>query len=791
MLFTKDIDKKLFAQYQMGADLENQMVVAKIFNPYGRGTWYLLNSDPSDPDYLWAIVDLFEVETGSVSRSELESIKVPPFGLHLERDSGFTPINAAELYKGLMAGKHYAEGGEITEYQGTKAYTVNFKTYRNFPAAWRVIFFWGNTKPFVEVTKVTNNPFGGRLGKDFDTLDKAIAHYKSPEMKVLLLQAGDVAKKAGVPMDMFAKGGYMAKGGEFNAGDNLLLNISGKETIIVLMKKPKEGRFVNYVALDKEGKRIYGHATIMDYDIFLKSIIKKMEGGGMMAKGGMIKVGGKVGFLRPNTGRYEYAEVLEIDGDKVSLVVRHPKRSQWDNFFTESKDRLVGFTKTSSEDWKDGRPLVKFMADGGEISSFEKKIKDALKVENKWHFINEEVDGKNVQLKMFVGKKEVDVQIFRINGLGAKMPRNYVGKRETLKMIMDNFEPKMLSEGGSTSSPNSEFMKWFVDWSKSVNKYVYVSITKPNEFSSPIKDNNDKIVILDVIEKKGDADAKKYFNEILKKADEFGVSIYLEPIPRTQNLKSEEHKKKITKDYLIKYYQKFGFENTDGGFMVRAPKMEGGAMMAKGGATFGSFGSGRLNKNAWVAANYIGDSKVELGELQSYLERNTNEEFDKDKIYTITRTLYKSGDYVIDDNKDWKLSKIYRKKKMTDGGWIDDVTREMEELKKKYPKSKVTYFFAKNPNGKNYVIEVKEENKVIYTTYDDKKMAMGGAIKFKDKVASIKASQLKRKRVPKVVQKDYGKTFSPAEAEDSAKRIVGAQTAKERLMMRIKSKKKK
>ena len=41
---------------------------------------------------------------------------------------------------------------------------------------------------------------------------------------------------------------------------------------------------------------------------------------------------------------------------------------------------------------------------------------------------------------------------------------------------------------------------------------------------------------------------------------------------------------------------------------------------------------------------------------------------------------------------------------MADGGWIDDVTREMNDLKKKYPKSKVTYFFAKNPNGKNYVI---------------------------------------------------------------------------------------
>ncbi len=112
LLFTKDIDKKLFAQYSLGANLENQMVVAKIFNPYGRGCWYLLNSDPEDSDYLWAIVDLFEVEMGSVSRSELESIKVPPFGLGLERDLYFTPINAKVLYDGLLSGKHYAKGGE-------------------------------------------------------------------------------------------------------------------------------------------------------------------------------------------------------------------------------------------------------------------------------------------------------------------------------------------------------------------------------------------------------------------------------------------------------------------------------------------------------------------------------------------------------------------------------------------------------------------------------------------------------------------------------------------------------
>lgn len=112
-LFTKEIDKKLFAQYSMGSNLENQMVVAKIFNPYGRGVWYLLNSDPNDPDYLWAIVNLFEVEMGSVSRSELESILVPPFRLPLERDLYFTPVNAKVLYDGLLQGKHYAKGGSI------------------------------------------------------------------------------------------------------------------------------------------------------------------------------------------------------------------------------------------------------------------------------------------------------------------------------------------------------------------------------------------------------------------------------------------------------------------------------------------------------------------------------------------------------------------------------------------------------------------------------------------------------------------------------------------------------
>ncbi len=115
-LFTASVDKMLFKQYSMGSDLDKQKVVTKIFNPYGEGRWYLLNSDPNDPDYIWAIVSMFgNVEMGSVSRSELESIRLRPFGLPLERDIYFTPKNAKEVYDGLLSGKFFEEGGETNQ----------------------------------------------------------------------------------------------------------------------------------------------------------------------------------------------------------------------------------------------------------------------------------------------------------------------------------------------------------------------------------------------------------------------------------------------------------------------------------------------------------------------------------------------------------------------------------------------------------------------------------------------------------------------------------------------------
>lgn len=113
-LFTKSIDDMLFAQYKFGSDFDKQKVVCKIFNPYGDGRWYIMNSDPNDPDYLWAIVKMFgNVEVGSVSRSELQAISFFGMNLGLERDISFTPINAKQVYEGLLKGEHFAKGGKI------------------------------------------------------------------------------------------------------------------------------------------------------------------------------------------------------------------------------------------------------------------------------------------------------------------------------------------------------------------------------------------------------------------------------------------------------------------------------------------------------------------------------------------------------------------------------------------------------------------------------------------------------------------------------------------------------
>ena len=57
-----------------------------------------------------------------------------------------------------------------------------------------------------------------------------------------------------------------------------------------------------------------------------------------------VREGGKIGFLRPRTGRYSYAKVEKIDGDRVFL-----NEGGW-NKFEMSLKKIIGFSKEKSKD---------------------------------------------------------------------------------------------------------------------------------------------------------------------------------------------------------------------------------------------------------------------------------------------------------------------------------------------------------------------------------------------------------------------------------------------------------
>ena len=116
----------------------------------------------------------------------------------------------------------------------------------------------------------------------------------------------------------------------------------------------------------------------------------------------------------------------------------------------------------------------------------------------------------------------------------------------------------------------------------------------------------------------------------------------------------------------------------------------------------------------------------------------------------------------------------------------------IDEIKGKSKKDVLTQFDRNFEEGKyNYL----GWNPDIRLEFDDTMasggtMAKGGKVTFREKVEAIKASLLKKKKVSPKVQKDYGKTYSPKEAEESAKRIAGAMTARERIKAILKKRKK-
>jgi len=101
-LVTKAIKEKLEKNFRRTMETgESGDVVLKLFGG-GAMTWLITDIDPEDGDTMMGLCDIGMgcCEFGSVSLSELQSTKFPPFGLGVERDLSFKggPVSKFQEY---------------------------------------------------------------------------------------------------------------------------------------------------------------------------------------------------------------------------------------------------------------------------------------------------------------------------------------------------------------------------------------------------------------------------------------------------------------------------------------------------------------------------------------------------------------------------------------------------------------------------------------------------------------------------------------------------------------------
>ena len=73
------------------------------------------------------------------------------------------------------------------------------------------------------------------------------------------------------------------------------------------------------------------------------------------------------------------------------------------------------------------------------------KIENLFKLgQNKWNYLNETTpEGVNVQLKFYVGQKETDLQIFKIDNFHQNIGFNYGLKTKTKAAIIETLKTRL------------------------------------------------------------------------------------------------------------------------------------------------------------------------------------------------------------------------------------------------------------------------------------------------------------------------------------------------------------
>jgi hypothetical protein len=685
-LFTKEIDQKLFDQYMMGSNLEDQMVVAKIFNPYGNGVWYLLNSDPSDPDYLWAIVDLFEVEMGSVSREELETLKVPPFRLGLERDLYFTPMNAKKLYDSLLKGEKFEDGG-----------TIDIKKDKS-GESW--VFPNNPQGETYGIKLAAGGMTAGRWYKD--NSGQELRYIGESQGKLLFNDGEKIVTKSDEDFEDSPKEkklfGFFADGGKTQ---------SKRYKVNVYYGGEMEDEEFYTDSLDEAERASQGGEHSEIYDNHKKEFVE-IE----YAKGGNVKLYDKNEEWRLSrpSGSIEKDVLSRVQQSEEDFVGNFGWKTSQGKTADGYLYKLNDFDQDLVKDikLKDGEKIYRYFNRTSAIGGMKPLIK--INVDKELLYFLVDTDSDNIA--------------FETKGIQA--------------LWIALIEHKMAKGGGVGFTPYGE--------TKGIYKVYYKADGKPQ---TEIWETKEMAVNT----------AKRYSSPQM--AEEFSnVKVF------------DEDGSEVDYTSEVKY--------------------------AKGGKIVGYE----------VQYDKLVDGEREL-DIKSFKTKEEAEKFAKEN-YGYVENVYE-GQYEYEKGGETETKQLVVLKADDEKGgnvFVSEEVVSVEDLDD--AKSKVKKFVSQyNLNDKTFTggryfkLTKKYQTSGNVTSTDVKsqtlgnidykgdftptssKMAKGGRTKFKDKVQSIKASLLKRKKVSPKVQKDYGKTYSPKEAEESAKRIVGSMVKKEKRQPRV------
>ena len=700
-LFSKEIDKKLFKQYPKGEDLSSQVAVSKIFNPYGVGRWYLINSDPNDPDYIWAIVQMGNVvEVGSVSRKQLETLRIKPFNLPLERDLSFGGVNASELFKGLSAGKFYKAGG-FTEGSENKDMLLNqaegFEHHAeelesavkkaDYVPAWVVAKSQRASTDLSDITHYLDGENeqreeemegeeeygnGGIIGGL--TADESIYLYiKKAIVQKYREKYLKPAGLLGTPKGKYVEQSLIKKGFLNNAG------------AITEVGKNKAREVDSEIGLMISR----GYISSTNLPSKYKEIVEKFESDDKMADGGMMAKGG----------------VLYLD-------------------LFENQDEMPFKLKAILDKYED---------EYGEDISYQALLDMQKDVEEVGYTFDFGLDSSpyglrpmGVEISQLEGYDGYGEDEMAMGGMMAKGGRLDVGRYYKTK------DGKQVRYLGGTNDPE---VGTFMNRADGVFKLRYDEIGgKASAFASGgMMAKGGELGGF----KKGDKVVLKYDINNRHGAEEVLVVVGFDDQKLVLNSPSKKIGKSKNVQMLSYVYPDdvVSYDNFVGGMMAKGGKIEMDVVV-------------KTPKGIVTKKDFEGFTKKEIIEWCEERGWVYNPKGEK-----LGGRILKEYEFFIKSPTKYNVTLP----KKSDGGMMSKIER-MRLVKDR--------------------IQSKSKNK----------MAMGGKVKFADKVKSIKASLLERKKVSPKVQKDYGKTYSPKEAEESAKRIVGAMTAKERLMAKKKKK---